>query len=231
MANIIHDTVIINGNVEIGDNNEIGPYSVLYGPLKIGNGNWIGPHVTIGTPGQDTRNPRYDCSKSNIIIGNDNIIREYTAIQKPCYRNITQIGDRVFIMQSVHIPHDAIIQDDVVITPMVVMGGIVKILQGATLAVGCSVHQYSVVGQYSIVAMGCALTKNVKPFSRYVPGQPITINDYAIKKNGFEDVRDEIAAYLIDGSVAKDQRLAKMFHEFEVLSEESGRKVYGGHVG
>ncbi|WP_275099275.1 hypothetical protein [Sedimenticola hydrogenitrophicus] len=226
MTNLIHPTAIIQGDVEIGDCNEIGPYSVIYGPLTIGNGNWIGPHVTIGTPGQDTRNPRYDSSQSRIEIGNDNIIREYTAIQKPCYKDITRIGNRVYIMQSVHVPHDAIIHDDVVLTPMVVMGGIVNILQGATLAVGCSVHQYSVVGHYSIVAMGAALAKNVRPFVKYVPRSAVSVNDYAIKKYGFEDVRDQIVGYLMEGVRPMDARLVKIVDEFELLSSESGRGVY-----
>lgn len=226
MGNVIHSTVVIQGDVDIGDGNEIGPYSVLCGPLEIGNGNWIGPHVTIGTPGQDTRNPRYDSSQSRIQIGNDNIIREYTAIQKPCYRDITKIGNRVFLMQSVHVPHDAIIQDDVVITPMVVMGGIVRVLAGANLAVGCSVHQYSVIGHYSIVAMGAALTKNLRPFSKYVPGKPISVNDYAVKKYGFSDVRDQVSAYLLDDVKPTDGRLLSIVNEFEGLSDESGRYVY-----
>ena len=226
MSNSIHPTAIIEGNVELGDDNEIGPYSVLYGPLKLGSRNWIGPHVTIGTPGQDTRNPRYDSSRCHIEIGDDNIIREYTAIQKPCYRDVTRIGNRVFLMQSVHVPHDAMIHDDVVITPMVVMGGIVNILNGANLAVGCSVHQYSVVGHYSIVAMGAALTKNVKPFSKYVPGRPLRVNDYAVKKYGFLDVRDQIEAYLMEGALPKDERLMKIVSQFAEASAASGRGVY-----
>lgn len=226
MSNVIHPTAIIEGNVVIGEGNEIGPYSVIYGPLTIGNRNWIGPHVTIGTPGQDTRNPRYDSSDSRIEIGSDNIIREYTAIQKPCYRDVTRIGNRVFIMQSVHVPHDAVINDDVVITPMVVMGGIVNILQGANLAVGCSVHQYSVVGHYSIVSMGSSLTKNVRPFLKYVPRKSPAVNDYAIKKYGFEIVREEIVAYLMDAIQPKDARLVKIVNEFEKLSAQSGRDVY-----
>jgi len=226
MSNFIHPTAIIHGEVEFGEGNEIGPYSVLYGPLKIGNGNWIGPHVTIGTPGQDTRNPRYDSSQSRIEIGNENIIREYTAIQKPCYKDITRIGNRVFLMQSVHVPHDAIIQDDVVITPMVVMGGIVRVLSGANLAVGCSVHQYSIIGHYSIVAMGAALTKNLRPFSKYVPGREISVNEYAVKKYGFSDVSDQISAYIFDGARPTDVRLLEIVNEFDTLSAESGRYVY-----
>ena len=228
MSNIIHPTVIIHGNVSMGEGNEIGPYTVLYGPLTLGNDNWIGPHVTIGTPGQDTRNPRYDSSNCRIEIGSENIIREYTAIQKPCYRDVTKIGDRVFLMQSVHVPHDAILDDDVVVTPMVVMGGIVHILKGANLAVGCSVHQYSIIGHYSIVGMGAALTKNIRPFSRYIPGRNISVNEYAIKKAGFVEHKSEIEAYVMEGIIPKNPELLKIASEFEALHLSSGRGLYLG---
>lgn len=226
MNNRIHPTVIIGNDVDIGIGNEIGPYSIIYGPTKIGDRNIIGPHVIIGTPGQDTRNPRYDSSLSRIEIGSDNIIREFTAIQKPCYRDITCIGDRVHIMQSVHVPHDAILHDDVVVTPMVVMAGIVNILQGATLAIGCSVHQNSVIGHYSIVAMGSAISKNVRPFAKYVPRSNPSVNDYAVRKYGFDDVRDQIRLYIMENIKPGDSRLVKIVEEFDFLSLASGRAVY-----
>ena len=226
MKNKIHPTAILEGDIEIGVNNTIGPYTIIIGPTKIGNRNIIGPHVTIGTPGQDTRNPRYDCSNSKIEIGDDNIIREYTAIQKPCYRDVTKIGNRVHIMQSVHVPHDAIIHDDVVITPMVVMGGIVNILTGANLAVGCSIHQYTVVGDYSIVGMGSALAKNIRPFCKYVPRKVVSVNEYAIKKYGFEDIKDEIQNYVIEGIKPTNKKLLDIVENFEKKSLASGRPVY-----
>lgn len=227
MSNIIHPTAIIGDDVELGSGNEIGAYSIIYGPTIVGNNNIISPHVTIGTPGQDTRNPRYDSSNCKIEIGNNNIIREYTAIQKPCYRDLTKIGSDVYIMQSVHVPHDALICDKVVITPMVVLGGIVRLLTGANLAVGCSVHQYSVIGHYSIVGMGSALTRNIKPFSKFIARMPLSVNDYAIEKFGFEDIKEEIYAYVLDGVDPVTPKLKLIVEEFNVLHAESGRKLFG----
>jgi UDP-N-acetylglucosamine acyltransferase len=68
-------------------------------------------------------------------------------------------------MQSVHIPHDAIIQDYVNIAPMTVLAGITTILKYASIGMGVTINQYSVIGQYSMLAMGSAVVKNVKPFS------------------------------------------------------------------
>lgn len=226
MSNMIHPTVIMEGDIQIGNNNQIGPYTVIYGPTIIGDDNLIGPHVTIGTPGQDTRQPRYDCSKSLVRIGSSSIIREFTAIQKPCYEDITEIGDRVYIMQSVHVPHDAIIGDDVVITPMVSMAGLVRILRGANVALGCSVHQEVVVGHYSIVGMGATITKNIKPFSRYIPSKPISVNHYALKKFGFEDLVSEVEGYVLMNIDPTTRNLKNIVEEFTKLSAKSGRETY-----
>lgn len=224
--NEIHPTAIIGENVNLGTGNKILPYTVIYGPTDIGNDNIIGPNVVIGTPGQDTRNRYYDSSEKKIIIGDRNIIREFTAIQKPCYEDLTFLGNDVFLMQSVHIPHDAIIEDKVVITPMCVLAGITKILEGANLGMGASVNQYTVVGQYSIVATGAAVMKNVKPFTRYIPNKPISVNQYAVDKYGFSDYTEEITAYVLQDILPKNQKVLEIVERFNQFHQASKRELY-----
>ena len=224
--NQIHPSCIIDERVELGDNNQILPNVVIIGPTKIGDNNIIGPNVVIGSPGQDTRNPRYDSSNCYIEIGNNNIIREFTAIQKPCYRDITKLGNDVFLMQSVHIPHDAILHDGVVVTPMCVFAGITTFLKYANIGMGVSVHQYTVVGHYSIIAMGSALLKNVRPFTQYVPGKKPKVNKYMIEKYGYQEYIDEISAYVLEGVLPVNDTILKYAEEFERLHAESKRPLY-----
>jgi len=225
--NNIHKTAIIDELVILGENNVIHPNTIIYGPTKIGDNNIIGPNVVIGSPGQDTRNPRYDSSNCYIEIGDNNIIREFTAIQKPCYKDITKLGSNIFLMQSVHIPHDAIIEDDVVITPMCVLAGLTKLKKGANIGMGASISQYCVVGQYSIVAMGSAVTKNVKPFSRYIPGKNISVNEYAIKKFGFLDYQAEIERYVLHNELPNTDIIKTIITEFETDHLDSKKQLYG----
>ena len=224
--NNIHPTVIIEGDVKLGNNNTILPNCVIYGPTEIGDNNIIGPNVVIGTPGQDTRNRYYDSSHCKIKIGDRNIIREFTAIQKPCYEDITLIGNDVFLMQSVHIPHDAHVYDKAVITPMCVLAGIAKILEGANLAIGCSLNQYTVVGQYSIAAAGSVVMKNIKPFSRYIPNKPISVNTYAIKKYGFEVYTDEITEYVLNDMRPTSNQIKTIIDDFEAWVAKYGHDTY-----
>lgn len=224
--NNIHSSVIIEGDVKLGDNNTILPNCVIYGPVEIGDNNLIGPNVVIGTPGQDTRNRYYDSSNCKIKIGSRNIIREFTAIQKPCYEDITFVGDDVYLMQSVHIPHDAHLYDKVVVTPMTVLAGLAKVLDGANLAIGCALNQRTTIGQYSIAAAGAVVMKNIKPFSRYIPGKPISVNKYAIEKYGFSAYTDEIAAYVLEDVMPTSIEITNIVNVFNQWVEKYGLETY-----
>ena len=224
--NKIHPTAIIDENVVLGDNNEIGAYTVIEGPTTIGNNNIISHHVVIGSPGEDTKDPWHDSSQARIEIGDHNIIREFTAIQKPCYKDITKIQNNVFLMHGVHVPHDTIIEDRVVVTPLCVIGGITTILEGANIGMSAQIHQYSVIGQFSLVAMGSALTKNVRPFTIYIGQRPPRVNLYALKKFGFEDFEDEISKYVVEGTPPQSDELLIHIDRFEKLHVDSKRKLY-----
>lgn len=224
--NKIHPTALIEGDVKLGRNNTILPNCVIYGPTEIGDDNIIGPNVVIGTPGQDTRNRYYDSSNCKIKIGNRNIIREFTAIQKPCYEDITLIGDDVYLMQSVHIPHDAHLYNKVVVTPMTVLAGLAKVLEGANLAIGCALNQRTTIGQYSIAAAGAVVMKNIKPFSRYIPGKPISVNKYAIEKYGFGEFEEEIGEYVLNDIPPVSDSIKSIVKTFDDWVAKYGLDTY-----
>ena len=224
--NQIHPTALIENDVCLGQDNVIQAYTILIGPLDIGDNNLIGPQAVIGTPGQDTRNPRYNSSTCKIRIGSNNIIREHVAIQKPCYEQVTHIGSNVHIMHGVHVPHDAWIEDDAVLTAGAMLAGSVRVLRAATVAMGCTVHQRSVIGQYSIAAMGAAVMKNIRPFSRYIPNRPLSVNHYALEKYGFRDMEAEITLYVLEGKRPISPILVSIIEHYEDLHRRSGRFEY-----
>lgn len=226
LANDIHLTAILSGDVAFGSGNVVLPYTILTGPLVIGDNNLIGPLAVVGSPGQDTRNPRYDSSRSAIEIGSNNIIREHVSIQKPCYRDTTRIGNGTFVMHNANVNHDALLEDDAVLAPGAVLAGLVCVLRGANVAMGCMVHQHCVIGQYSIAAMGAAVTKNVRPFSRYIPGRPPSVNRYAIEKYGFSAKEAEIERYVLGGEPPRSPDLVAIIGHYAAMHQASGRQEY-----
>src|SRR4051794_23287679 len=89
-GNNIHPTPAIEGDVVMGTGNTILPYAVSLGPCRIGNGNWIGPHACVGTPGEFNREAlsrmTTEVEGPSVVIGDDNVIREFVAIQQGSFR-------------------------------------------------------------------------------------------------------------------------------------------------
>ena len=54
-SNFIHPTAIVASDVELGENNSIGPYSVVGGmgcKVSIGSNNYFGAYNLIGSPAE-----------------------------------------------------------------------------------------------------------------------------------------------------------------------------------
>lgn len=224
--NEIHPTAIIGKDVVLGKGNKILPYTIIDGPTIIGDNNIIGPHAIIGCPPTDTKKVSLDFKNPHLRIGNNNIIREFCVIEQPCYEELTIIGNEVFLMQGVHISHDVHLNDKVVITNTSVLAGIVKMLEGSYLGMACTVNQYTVIGQYSIVATNSACMKNVKPFSRYIPNKPISVNKYAIEKYGFSEYEREIFDYVLHNKEVKSEKLMSIIVDFEKFVNLYGHETY-----
>lgn len=225
-GNTIHPSAIIGSDVILGEGNTIGPYAVITGKTIIGNNNYIGPHTAIGVPATDTKKVDFAFGTPHLEIGDNNQIREFCVVEQPCYEEKTKIGNNVFLMQGVHVSHDNILEDYVVITNLCVLGGIAKILKGADLGMGCTINQYSVIGQYSIVATGAPCMRNVKPFSRYIPNKPISVNHYAIKKYGFQEYTDEIAEYVLNNKEPESPQIKAIIKHFNEIVDIYGKDTY-----
>lgn len=224
--NKIDKTAIIGERVKMGDNNVILPYSIIYDGVQLGSNNVIGSHAVIGCEPTDTKKNVIDIDEPCVFVGNNNIIREFCIIERPCYEHKSVIQNDVFMMQGAHLSHDNLLQDHVVITNQCVVGGIAKILEGADLGMGCTINQYTVVGHYSIVATGAPCMKNVKPFSRYIPNKPLSVNLYALKKYGYMKFLEEITAYVMDDVVPQTESLRKIVSEFDQWVAKYGHETY-----
>lgn len=226
MGNEIHPTAVLDGEIELGEDNVIGPFSVLVGPLRVGSRNHIGPYASIGTPGDEIWQRRYDTAGKAVEIADDCTIREHVAIHKPVYGELTRVGAEVFLMHGSYVAHDTLVADRAVLAQNATIGGISQILEGAYVAMGAAVHQRAVIGHYAIVAAAAAAIRDVRPFTRFIPGRPTTVNNYAVKRYGFEEHRDEIVRYVHEGRPPQSERIGSMVAEYERLHAASERGQY-----
>ena len=108
---------IINGRVQIDEGTRILPHAIIgsdHGVLKIGKRNIFYPCAAVGGPPQDLK---YNNDPTELVIGDDNLFREFTTINIGTMTGggRTLIGNKCMFMAYVHIAHDCIIRNRVII--------------------------------------------------------------------------------------------------------------------
>ena len=73
-------------------------------------------------------------SNGKIYIGNNNVFNEYVNIHRPTNKKKI-IGDNNYIMNSSTIDHDCYIENNVVMSSNVILGGGVRVMNGAQLGI------------------------------------------------------------------------------------------------
>ena len=154
---------IIGSNVEIGDEVEIHSHVNIAGNTKIGKGTKIFPFASIGTQPQDLK---YKGEKNSLVIGKNNIIREYVTINPGTQAGgtITKIGDNCLFMISSHVAHDCKIGNNVVIANNVPLGGHVLIEDSVIIGGNSAVQQFTRIGRLAMVGGMTGVLKDVIPF-------------------------------------------------------------------
>lgn len=180
----IHSTAIVENVQYLSNNIHIGAYAVVRNCI-LGDKVHIAEHVVIGGPPEHSTD-KYEMnpgkqSGGNIVIGRGTVIREFTTINAPIATQ-TYIGKNVYIMGRCYIAHDCHIEDDVVLSNGTTLGGWTKVLKAANLGLNATVHQFSTIGQYAMIAANAAVVKDVPPLAKYIPGKPLGVNSYSIKK-------------------------------------------------
>lgn len=208
MATLIHPTAVIHPGAELHPSVKVDPYAVIGEKVKIGPDTLIGAHVVIdgwteigarnqifpgAAIGLASQDKKYDGSESLVKIGDDNRIREFVTINCATYADeVTLIGDRNLIMAYTHVAHNCIIEDQVVITNAVSLGGHVHIESQARVGGMSGIHQGVRIGRLAMVGGMSRVTRDVPPYT-LVEGNAArvrSLNLVGLKRAGVVDLDD-----------------------------------------
>jgi len=199
---IVGPYAVIEKGVRIGAGTEVGPHAFIQGITEIGTGNQIGPFAIVGGPPQDLS---YKNEPTKVIIGNNNLIREYVSIHRGTVRGRgeTLIGDENMLMGYSHVAHDCKLGNRIIIANGGTLGGHVMIEDMASLGGHVGVHQFSRIGTFSYVGGVSGVAKDVPPYM-IVAGtrnqmRVSGINHIGLKRNGVsaEDIKKLRGAFKI----------------------------------
>ena len=208
MSSKIHPTAVIAGSAQIGSNVAIGPYTVVDEGAVIGDNTVLDAHVVIGKRTQIGKNNRVfagavvgrppqilgfddDTKIGGLKIGDNNIIREYVTIHPSMYPNQdTVVGNGNLLMINVHLGHDCVLEDKIVISNCTQVSGHCKIQTGAWLSGMVAIHQFVTIGKWCYAAGYAGINHDVPPFvivSGHYPVQIRAINKRGLARAGLSD--------------------------------------------
>jgi UDP-N-acetylglucosamine acyltransferase len=188
----------IDEGVEIGPYTTIGPHVriqrgtrlmscvTLMGRVTIGRDNVIYPNVVIGGEPQDVS---YAGSDTQVIIGDENTIREGVTINRGSEKEdgVTRIGDGNFLMACCHVAHDCKLGHHIIMANGSLLGGHVHVEDYASISGAVGVHHYTTIGSYSFIGGLSRVLHDVPPFMlcEGAPARPRCINIVALKRHEF----------------------------------------------
>ena len=176
---------VIGPDVKIGANTKVGAHVVISGQTEIGCDNHIFPGAAIGLAPQDLK---YQGAKSLVKIGDRNTFREYITINRATEEGEqTIIGSDNLLMAYVHVAHNCILSDRIVIANSVALAGHVEVESKAVIGGMLGVHQFVKIGTMAMLGGMSRIDRDVPPYM-LVEGNPChvrSLNLVAFKRNKF----------------------------------------------
>ena len=201
---MIQPLAYIHPQAKIAENVVIEPFVTIYKDVVIGEGTWIGSNVTImdgarigkncrifpgavvSAPPQDLK---YKGEPSTVTIGDNTIIRECVTLNRGTEldKNTTTIGSNCLLMAYVHVAHDCVIGNNVIIANSVQLAGHIEVQDFAFIGGASAVHQFVSIGAHSIISGGSLVRKDVPPYTKAgrEPLSYVGINSVGLRRRGF----------------------------------------------
>jgi UDP-N-acetylglucosamine acyltransferase len=201
---MIHPTALIDPKAELADDVEVGAFSIIDDKVRIDTGTKIGPHAvitgrtTIGknnhifqftSIGEQPQDKKYAGEDTELIIGDDNTIRELCTFSRGSMQGggITRIGNRNWIMACVHIAHDCLLGDDIIMANNASLAGHVTVGNHAILSGYSLIHQFCTVGEHSFTSFASHVNQSIPPYVT-VAGEKAKVkgvNTEGLKRRGY----------------------------------------------
>ncbi len=205
MSTRIHPSAVIEKDVHLGKDVIVGPNCVIDSKVVIGDGTALDANVVIGKNVKIGKNNQLyatcaigrppqllgldpDTEVGCLTIGDNNIIREQVTIHPSMHPGeFTKVGNDNLLMVGVHLGHDCILDDKIVISNYSQISGHCKIETGVWLSGMVAVHQFVTFGKWCYAAGFSGINHDIPPFvvvSGHYPPVIRSVNKRGLQRAG-----------------------------------------------
>lgn len=192
---VIGPNTIVGEHVHIGDNTVINANCFIEKWTRIGESCKIHFGCVIGSEAQDIK---YKGKKSWVIIGDNNELREYVTINRATSENeVTKIGSNNILLTHVHVAHNCILEDNIIIANTTNLGGHTEVESSVVIGGMTGIHQFVRIGKGAMVGAYTRLPQDVPPYM-LCEGNPALIRGInavglrrsKVSKKGFQEIKE-----------------------------------------
>ena len=187
----------IGAMVRLGSGCRVHHHATIEGNTELGQGNEVFPYALIGGRTQDKK---WTGDKAPVIIGDNNIFREFTTVHHATFTDkCTRIGSGNLFCAYSHIGHECTVGDNCVFSNNATLGGHVEIGDHVIIGGLTAVHQFCQVGNGAMVGGCCKLLQDVMPnmLAEGYPATHRTVNKVGMQRRGYseDDIQVSVRIY------------------------------------
>ncbi|MHC4258872.1 MAG: acyl-ACP--UDP-N-acetylglucosamine O-acyltransferase [Planctomycetota bacterium] len=236
----VHPSAVVDQETQLGDGVLIGPNCVIDSGVSIGAGTVLDANVVIGNDVNIGEGNRFfpSCAIGGqpqvlgldsaaeigeLLIGSNNVFREQVTIHPSIYPGrCTTIGDDNLLMIGVHVGHDCVLEDKIVMSNYAQISGHCRIETGVWLSGMVLLHQFVTIGRWCYAAGLAGINHDVPPFlivSGHYPPRVRGVNKRGLARAGLSDEQQQRICEAYEKLYRKEGALLK---NAKALAQEDG---------
>jgi UDP-N-acetylglucosamine acyltransferase len=236
----VHPSAVVHQETQLADGVAIGPNCVIDCGVSIGAKTSLDANVVIGKNVTIGRNNRLfancviggqpqmldlspDAEIGGLVIGDNNVFREQVTIHPSIHpKEYTRVGDDNLLMIGVHVGHDCILEDKIIMSNYVQISGHCKIETGVWLSGMVLLHQFVTIGKWCYAAGLAGINHDVPPFlivSGHYPPRVRGVNKRGLGRAGLRDEQQKKICEAYDKLYRKGGALLE---NAKALAQEDG---------
>lgn len=159
----------------------------IHSGARIGNGNEFFPGASISTKPQDLK---FKGEETTCVVGDNNSIRENVTISRGTASKATTIvGSNSLLMECVHVAHDCVLGNGLIIGNATKFAGEVVVDDNAIISSTVLCHQFCHIGGYVMIQGGSRFSQDIPPYiiAGKEPTKYCGLNLIGLRRRGFSN--------------------------------------------